>query len=127
MKPLRILITCQALHGRAGTELYVRDVALALLRMGHTPIVHASQLGDVAAEIRNLTIPVVDRLEAIAIVPDLILGQHHLPTMMALLQFAGVPPCMSATTGTGRTRSHPAFAHPALRRSRRDLPRSPHL
>ena len=77
--------------------------------MGHTPIVHASQLGDVAAEIRNLTIPVVDRLEAIAIVPDLILGQHHLPTMMALLQFAGVPAVYVCHDWYGQNAFAPAF------------------
>jgi hypothetical protein len=91
MKQLRILITCDALDGRRGTELYVRDVALSLLRMGHTPVVYTSQLGEVATEIRNLTIPVVDRLEALKIIPDLIFGQHHLTTMMALLHFADIP------------------------------------
>ena len=39
MKKLRILITCETLEARGGTELYVRDVALAMLRLGHTPLV----------------------------------------------------------------------------------------
>lgn len=76
---------------RGGTELYIRDLALALLRLGHTPIVYAGSLGEVATEIRDLTIPVVDKLDAIAITPDIIYGQHHLPTMMAMLHFADVP------------------------------------
>ena len=91
MKKLRILITCEMLDGRGGTELYVRDVALSLLRLGHTPVVFTSRPGEVAAEIRDLTVPVVDRLDALAVTPDLIYGQHHLPTMMALLHFADVP------------------------------------
>lgn len=91
MKNLRILITCEMLEGRGGTELYVRDVARALLRAGHTPIVYTSRPGEVATEIRNMTIPVVEHLGALAITPDLIYGQHHLPTMMALLHFADVP------------------------------------
>lgn len=91
MKSLRILITCETLTGRGGTELYVRDVALSLLRLGHRPFVYASRLGGVAAEIRDMTVPVVDRLDALAVTPDLIYGQHHLPTMMALLRFADAP------------------------------------
>ncbi len=91
MRKLRILITCEVLDSRGGTELYVRDVALSLLRLGHAPVVYTSRPGEVAREIRDLTIPVVDRLEALTITPDLILGQHHLPTMMALLHFADVP------------------------------------
>ena len=91
MKNLRILITREMLDARGGTEMYVRDVALALLRLGHTPLVYASRPGKVAKEIRDLTVPVVDRLDALAITPDLIYGQHHLPTMMALLHFPDVP------------------------------------
>ncbi|MGI8656813.1 MAG: glycosyltransferase [Pyrinomonadaceae bacterium] len=91
MKNLRILIPCESLDGRGGTELYVRDVAHALLRFGHTPIVYSTRPGKIATEIRNMTIPVVDSLDALAVTPDLIYGQHHLPTMTALLHFAGVP------------------------------------
>ncbi len=91
MKNLRILITSEALDGRRGTELYIRDVALALLRMGHSPFIYTSQPGEVAAELRNLTIPVVDRINTLTVVPDLIFGQHHLPTMTALLHFADTP------------------------------------
>lgn len=91
MTGLRVLITCESLKARGGTELYIRDVALSLLRLGHTPIVYASYPGAVATEIRSMTIPVVDRLDMIAVTPDLIYGQHHLPTMMALQHFAGVP------------------------------------
>ena len=91
MTRLRVLITCETLSARGGTELYVRDVAGALLRLGHTPIIYARDLGEVAAEVRNMTIPVADRLEALTTTPDLIYGQHHLPTMMALLRFSEVP------------------------------------
>jgi hypothetical protein len=66
-------------------------VAHSLLRLGHTPIVYAISLGEFAIEIRNLTIPVIDRLDALAVTPDLIYGQHHLPTIMALQHFGDVP------------------------------------
>jgi Glycosyltransferase Family 4 len=91
MDGLRVLITCETLKARGGTELYVRDVAAALLGLGHTPVVYAPELGEVASEIRDLTVPVLDRLDRLAAAPDLVYGQHHLPTMTALLRFADVP------------------------------------
>jgi hypothetical protein len=91
MRRLRILITCEMLDARGGSELYVRDVALALLRAGHTPVVYTSRAGKVAKEIRDMTVPVVERLDALSITPDLVYGQHHLPTMAALLRFPEAP------------------------------------
>ena len=44
-----------------------------------------------AQEIRAATVPVIDDLEAMALPPDVIHGQHHLETMTALLRFPGVP------------------------------------
>ena len=88
---LRILITNNTLGNRAGTELYVRDVATSLLARGHTPIAYSATLGEVAQELRSETIPVIDDLNSMAIAPDIIHGQHHLETMTALLRFPGVP------------------------------------
>ena len=88
---LRILITNNTLADRAGTELYVRDVALALLNRGYSPIAYSSLLGEVAQELRAATVPVIDRLDALAMPPDLIHGHHHLETMTALLHFPNVP------------------------------------
>jgi hypothetical protein len=85
------LITNNGLAESAGSELYVRDLALALLRRGHTPIAYSPLLGGVAAELRAGTVPVVDDLNAISIPPDIIHGHHHLETMTALLRFPGVP------------------------------------
>jgi hypothetical protein len=88
---LRILITNNTLSGRAGSELYVRDIATGLLKRGHTPIAFSTILGGVAREIRALTIPVIDNLDALATPPDIIHGQHHLETMMAMLRFPDTP------------------------------------
>lgn len=88
---MKILLTNNTLQQRAGTELYVRDVALKLQREGHTPFVYSAILGDVANEIRAATIPVVSDLKSLSIVPDIIHGQHHLETMTALLHFPKVP------------------------------------
>jgi glycosyltransferase involved in cell wall biosynthesis len=91
MSGLKILITNCTFATQSGTETYVRDLALKLLKRGHTPIVYSPQLGEMAREIRLATIPVVDDLNAISIRPDIIHGHHHSETMMALLHFPGVP------------------------------------
>jgi hypothetical protein len=71
--------------------LYVRDLALALMRRGHFPVLYSTVLGDVADELRAATVPVVDDLRVLNIPPDLIHGQHHLDAMTAMLQFPHVP------------------------------------
>jgi hypothetical protein len=91
MTGLRVLITTFRCSLRTGLEVYVRDLAIALLRRGHMPIIYAPQLGELATELRWLTIPVVDDLNAIGSTPDIIHGQHHLETMTALLHFPNVP------------------------------------
>lgn len=87
---MRILITNNSLAYRAGSELYVRDLAIGLLARGHTPVAYSSHLGEVAEEIRAATVPVVSALDGLP-PPDVIHGQHHLDTMVALLHFPGVP------------------------------------
>ncbi|HEY3136471.1 MAG TPA: glycosyltransferase [Blastocatellia bacterium] len=91
MGGLRILITNNTLGNRAGSELYVRDLGIALLRRGHTPIAYSTSLGEVARDLRAATIPVIDDLDLLATPPDIIHGHHHLDTMTALLRFPGVP------------------------------------
>ncbi|HEX7295211.1 MAG TPA: glycosyltransferase, partial [Pyrinomonadaceae bacterium] len=91
MDALRILITNHRLKDRTGSELYVRDLALGLLRRGHSPVVYSPILGDVAAEIRDATVPVVDSLSNVSVKPDLIHGHHHVETMTALLHFPDTP------------------------------------
>lgn len=88
---MRILITNSDLTERAGTQLFVRDLALKLLAWGHEPIVHSPTLGDVAGELRERTIPVTSDLRTITIPPDVIIGNYHLETMTALQQFRHAP------------------------------------
>ncbi|MEY4427263.1 MAG: hypothetical protein RL535_1561, partial [Pseudomonadota bacterium] len=91
LKRLKILITNNALGQHAGSEVYARDLDLSLLAHGHYPVLFSTVLGAVAEELRQATIPVVDDLTKIADTPDLIHGQHHLETMMAVLHFPNVP------------------------------------
>jgi hypothetical protein len=85
------VITNRTLATRTGTELYVRDLAIALAERGHTPIVYTPQPGEIASEIRARTIAVTDDLLTIAEPPDVIHGHHGLETLTALLAFPGVP------------------------------------
>ena len=91
MRPIRILLTNNTLDTRAGSELYVRDMATALLRAGHAPVAYSPVLGTVAEDLRAATVPVVDDLRFLTVAPDVIHGQHHMETMTALLHFPGVP------------------------------------
>lgn len=91
MKPLRVLFTNNTLSKRAGTELFVRDLALELARRGHAPVCYSPILGEVADEIRSHTIPVADNLGGLSEPPDLIHGHHHLEVMTAALHFPQTP------------------------------------
>lgn len=88
---LRILLTNNTLASRAGSELYVRDLAISLMKRGHSPIAYSTVLGEVAEELRRATIPVIDDLSVLNVVPDVIHGQHHLETTIAALRFPDTP------------------------------------
>jgi glycosyltransferase involved in cell wall biosynthesis len=88
---LKVLITNATLATRTGTETYVRDLALGLLRKGHSPIVYAPELGEIADELRRHTVPVVDNLNSIGTTPDIIHGNHNTELITALLQFERAP------------------------------------
>ncbi len=88
---MRILITNNTLAHRAGSELWVRDVALRLLERGHSPVAYSRDLGEVGAELRRQTVAVVDDLDQLGAPPDVIHGHHHLETMTAALRFPDVP------------------------------------
>jgi hypothetical protein len=88
---LRVLLTNRVLAHRTGTELYVRDVAQGLLQRGHLPVVYSPRLGDLAAELRRQTVPVVDDPMKVGEAPDIIHGHHGVETLTALLAFPRVP------------------------------------
>ncbi len=90
-EPRRVLIATITLAGGTGTAVYTRDLAKALLRRGHLPIVYASQTGSLAEELRHATIPVVIDLDDMAAPPDVIHGHHQFETLAALTRFPRVP------------------------------------
>lgn len=91
MSGLKVLITNLNVEGWTGTELFVRDVARGLLERGHRPVIYSPRLGQLAAEIRKETIPIVDDLSQVASIPDIIHGQHANETLTALLHFPNTP------------------------------------
>lgn len=90
-KHMRILITNLTLASRSGTEVYVRDLALSLLRRGHDPVVYTTMPGTVAEELRSCGVAVVGDLSRIAPAPDVIHGHHTIETLTAMLHFPATP------------------------------------
>lgn len=86
---LHVLITN---HGErvGGTAMYVRDLALELYRLGHTPAVFSLIKGPVPAELRAAGVVVSDRLSRLG-TPDIIHAQWHAPTMLAVKHWPTVP------------------------------------
>ena len=92
MKPgLCVLITNAFIKYWSGSELYVRDVAMELIKRSHKPVVYSPRIGKLADEFRIKSIPVVSDLNSLGVRPDLIHGQHHLETMTALAHFPDTP------------------------------------
>ena len=91
MAGLTILIVNATLASLTGTETYVKDLALGLLRKGHSPIVYAPEVGQIADELRRSTVPVVDNLNSVGTIPDIIHGNHNTELITALLHFDTTP------------------------------------
>jgi Glycosyltransferase Family 4 len=114
MPPISVLFTNNTLGQRAGSEIYVRDVALALQRRGHRPMAFSLVLGTVADELRAATIPVVDDVTRIGEPPDVIHGHHHVETLIAALAFPDTP-VVNFCHGWVPWEEMP-LVHPAVRR-----------
>ena len=88
---MHILITCRELSLRGGSQLYTRDLAQALKRSGHEPVVFAPILGEVADELREGGVAAIQELDQLGVAPDVIHGQHHVQAMAAMLRFPATP------------------------------------
>jgi glycosyltransferase involved in cell wall biosynthesis len=88
---MNILITNIWLNYHGGTEVGVRDLAIALHKRGNHVEVYSPELGTVADEIRNAGILIVDSTDDLIMKPDLIQAQHFMPAMDAMIRFPGVP------------------------------------
>jgi glycosyltransferase involved in cell wall biosynthesis len=88
---MHVLITNNTLAVPSGTEMYVRDLALALNRQGIKVSCYSPKLGAVAEEIMAADIAVVDDLQSLNNSPDLIHAHHYTATAPALFAFAQTP------------------------------------
>ena len=111
---MRVLLTNARLEDRAGSELYLADVARWLRDHGHHPVIYSSRLGPFAEAVRSESIPVVSDLAELSEAPDVIHAQHHLATMSALATFPLVP-TVGFCHGVIPWEESPA-RHPAIRR-----------
>lgn len=92
MDALCVLLPVHRLDCQGGVQSYVRDLAEGLLRAGHRPVVYSTVLGEVAIDLRQSTIAVIDDLSQLGVAPDIINGHcGHAETMAALMHFPGVP------------------------------------
>ncbi len=87
----RVLLTNLSLSSRSGTETHVRDLALALQSSSFQPTIYSPVCGELADELRDEGITVVDNLDDLSFEPNLIHGHHHLEMMTALLRYPKVP------------------------------------
>jgi hypothetical protein len=76
---------------RDGSGLYTRDLAVALARAGHHPVVFTPRPGALSAELVQEGVPVVADLGELGTVPDVIHGNHTIETVRAVNAFPGVP------------------------------------
>ncbi len=113
-QPLRVLITNRTLTSRSGTELYVAELAHALMARGHTPIIYAPRRGDLAEVLRLQSVVVRSSLVDMHTPPDVIHGHHRVATMTALARYPGVPVISFAHDFTHPDDVTPA--HPSVRR-----------
>ncbi|MEO7933021.1 MAG: glycosyltransferase [Chthoniobacterales bacterium] len=88
---MRILLTNNTLDARAGTELYLCEIAEALLAAGHEPMCFSLKLGAQSDRLLQLGIPVSDDLRALPGPPDVIHGQHIIETTLAAMTYRRVP------------------------------------
>jgi hypothetical protein len=71
--------------------MFVRDLAGALIRDGHTIYIYSPVLGLVAEECRAIGATVVDDLRKLIGFPDVIHGHHYQTVIAAALRFPSIP------------------------------------
>ena len=88
---MNVLITNIWLVYPAGTEVYVRDLSIALHKHGVHVEVYSPFLGRIAEQIRKAGILVVSSTEELIEKPDIIHAHHFFPTLEAIVRFPDVP------------------------------------
>lgn len=90
---MKILIANVCIGGRTGSEVYTKDLALALQRRGHHCAIFVKTLEE-DLDVRSLRaagVIVTNRLKDIPWTPDVIQGHHLYQTVQACLAFRQTP------------------------------------
>jgi hypothetical protein len=95
---MRILVTNEHLNERAGSDLFVRDLARGLARLGHFVFAYSSDLRERERVLQRDSIAVATDLESLTFRPDIIHARHHLDAMSAVLALPGVPTIYQCAT-----------------------------
>ncbi len=88
---MKILFTNNVLNFAAGTQVIVRDLAIALQKRGMEVAVFTLHAGPFAEEIRKHGITVSEHLSEIPFVPDIIHAHHYRPALEAMEFFSDTP------------------------------------
>jgi len=89
---MKILMTNHRLQSLGGTELFVAEIAEALVSRGHQVCVFSTAISNpIADRLTNLQIPFVTDPKACPFQPDIIHGQHHLEAITALCSWPTCP------------------------------------
>lgn len=107
-----VLFSSGVMARRTGTEIWVEENALALVRRGWRAQVLAGTLGPLAEHLAQAGIPVSTTPAALPFRPDVILGSFTIEMLRALAAFPGVPALWLQHDGRAGLQ-HP-FHHPRL-------------
>ena len=89
---MQILLVNRSLFARSGTELYTRDLALALRKRGHEVFAFTPSPGGVSEELEEEGIPVFsDPGDLPEATPDVIHAHHTWETLAVAARYPGTP------------------------------------
>ncbi len=112
---MRLLLTCRSLSHRGGSEMHVRDLALALARRGHQVTVWSSEAGALTDELAGAGVQALAAALPEGPPPDLIHGHQYRELALALLCYPATPAVF--TCHSARDEESTPWPLPAVRRA----------
>lgn len=91
MNRLKILIVNRSMRAISGTEMYARDLAVALKTQNHVPQIFTPAPGVVSDSLRKAGIEFFSDINRLDEAPDVIHGHHAWTTMAVLARFPHTP------------------------------------
>lgn len=110
---MNVLITNSRLDGPGGSQIFVRDLGLALCKLGHSVMAFCCDPGKRERMDEAGMIPTTADLRALPFRPDIIHAQHHLDAMAAIIALPGVPAVYHCHGAVWREKAprHPRIHH----------------